>query len=35
MSFIIGPSDWENNIYFNCSSNAIGSREACGGEMIY
>ncbi|CAO1434862.1 unnamed protein product [Diamesa serratosioi] len=27
---IVGPTDWENNVYFNCSSNAIGSREACG-----
>ncbi|CAO1443542.1 unnamed protein product [Diamesa tonsa] len=31
---IAGPSDWENNIYFNCSSNSIVSREACGGKII-
>ena len=22
--------DWNMNIYFNCSSEAVGSREACG-----
>ena len=22
--------DWDKNIYFNCSSEAVGSREACG-----
>ncbi|CAG0879336.1 unnamed protein product [Darwinula stevensoni] len=27
---IEGPNDWDNNIYFNCSSAAVGSREACG-----
>ncbi|XP_054156117.1 tetraspanin-5-like isoform X2 [Oppia nitens] len=25
-----GPKDWDQNIYFNCSSAAVGSREACG-----
>ncbi|XP_037731839.1 tetraspanin-17 isoform X3 [Drosophila subpulchrella] len=25
-----GPKDWDSNNYFNCSSIAIGSREACG-----
>ncbi|KAI1291847.1 Tetraspanin-5 [Halotydeus destructor] len=25
-----GPKDWDMNIYFNCSSIAQGSREACG-----
>lgn len=27
---IDGPNDWDNNNYFNCSSLAVGSREACG-----
>lgn len=27
---IEGPKDWDNNNYFNCSSTAVGSREACG-----
>ncbi|KAM7353999.1 tetraspanin 26A isoform 3-T3 [Cochliomyia hominivorax] len=27
---IDGPKDWDSNNYFNCSSYAIGSREACG-----
>ncbi|XP_069977069.1 tetraspanin-5 isoform X2 [Penaeus vannamei] len=27
---IEGPKDWDRNIYFNCSSEAVGSREACG-----
>lgn len=27
---IEGPKDWDNNNYFNCSSSAVGSREACG-----
>jgi len=27
---IEGPRDWNMNIYFNCSSEAVGSREACG-----
>ncbi|XP_015035257.1 tetraspanin-17 isoform X4 [Drosophila miranda] len=27
---IDGPKDWDSNNYFNCSSIAIGSREACG-----
>ena len=27
---IDGPRDWDMNIYFNCSSVAQGSREACG-----
>lgn len=27
---INGPNDWDNNNYFNCSSLAVGSREACG-----
>ncbi|MCL4133912.1 UNVERIFIED_CONTAM: hypothetical protein GTU68_058658, partial [Idotea baltica] len=27
---IQGPNDWDRNIYFNCSSEAVGSREACG-----
>jgi len=27
---IEGPRDWDMNIYFNCSSIAAGSREACG-----
>ncbi|XP_017490613.1 PREDICTED: tetraspanin-5 isoform X1 [Rhagoletis zephyria] len=27
---IDGPKDWDSNNYFNCSSSAIGSREACG-----
>ncbi|CAH2243609.1 jg5130 [Pararge aegeria aegeria] len=25
-----GPRDWDRNAYFNCSSGAVGSREACG-----
>lgn len=25
-----GPRDWDLNAYFNCSSVAVGSREACG-----
>ncbi|CAH0723846.1 unnamed protein product, partial [Brenthis ino] len=25
-----GPRDWDRNDYFNCSSGAVGSREACG-----
>ncbi|CAG9579881.1 unnamed protein product [Danaus chrysippus] len=25
-----GPKDWDRNAYFNCSSGAVGSREACG-----
>jgi len=25
-----GPHDWQNNMYFNCSSKQRGSREACG-----
>lgn len=25
-----GPKDWDSNNYFNCSSTAVGSREACG-----
>lgn len=27
---IEGPKDWDANNYFNCSSSAVGSREACG-----
>ncbi|CAG0884790.1 unnamed protein product [Cyprideis torosa] len=27
---IEGPRDWDRNIYFNCSSVSVGSREACG-----
>jgi len=27
---IEGPHDWDKNIYFNCSSASVGSREACG-----
>jgi len=27
---IQGPKDWDKNVYFNCSSEAVGSREACG-----
>lgn len=27
---IDGPKDWDSNNYFNCSSSAVGSREACG-----
>lgn len=27
---IEGPKDWDSNNYFNCSSTAVGSREACG-----
>jgi len=27
---IEGPQDWDKNIYFNCSSAVVGSREACG-----
>ncbi|CAG0921837.1 unnamed protein product [Notodromas monacha] len=27
---IEGPQDWDRNIYFNCSSADVGSREACG-----
>jgi len=27
---ITSPHDWNMNIYFNCSSEAVGSREACG-----
>ena len=27
---IEGPKDWDRNIYFNCSSAEVGSREACG-----
>lgn len=27
---IEGPKDWDRNAYFNCSSQAVGSREACG-----
>ncbi|XP_055903911.1 tetraspanin-5 isoform X1 [Eupeodes corollae] len=27
---IEGPKDWDSNNYFNCSSGAVGSREACG-----
>jgi tetraspanin-5 len=27
---IHGPSDWDQNVYFNCSSASVGSREACG-----
>lgn len=27
---IDGPNDWDNNNYFNCSSMAVRSREACG-----
>ena len=26
----ISLQDWDKNIYFNCSSEAVGSREACG-----
>ncbi|CAB0005371.1 unnamed protein product [Nesidiocoris tenuis] len=27
---IEGPKDWDKNNYFNCSSQTVGSREACG-----
>jgi len=27
---IEGPADWDGNVYFNCSSASVGSREACG-----
>lgn len=27
---VSGPKDWDMNIYFNCSSVEVGSREACG-----
>lgn len=27
---IKGPEDWDLNNYFNCSSQMVGSREACG-----
>ncbi|XP_015916768.1 tetraspanin-5 isoform X2 [Parasteatoda tepidariorum] len=27
---IEGPKDWDMNVYFNCSSIDVGSREACG-----
>lgn len=27
---IKGPEDWDFNNYFNCSSQKVGSREACG-----
>jgi len=27
---INGPHDWNKNVYFNCSSTSVGSREACG-----
>ncbi|XP_045117480.1 tetraspanin-5-like isoform X2 [Portunus trituberculatus] len=27
---IEGPKDWDRNVYFNCSSEVVGSREACG-----
>jgi tetraspanin-5 len=27
---IEGPQDWDRNVYFNCSSASVGSREACG-----
>lgn len=27
---IQGPHDWDKNVYFNCSSDSVGSREACG-----
>lgn len=27
---IEGPHDWDRNVYFNCSSASVGSREACG-----
>jgi len=27
---IEGPHDWDKNVYFNCSSASVGSREACG-----
>jgi len=27
---IEGPKDWDRNVYFNCSSADVGSREACG-----
>ena len=27
---IEGPHDWDQNVYFNCSSASVGSREACG-----
>nr|ACO15231.1 Tetraspanin-5 [Caligus clemensi] len=27
---IQGPQDWDQNVYFNCSSASVGSREACG-----
>jgi len=27
---ISGPGDWDMNVYFNCSSKSVGSREACG-----
>ena len=29
-SFTSQLQDWDKNIYFNCSSEAVGSREACG-----
>lgn len=29
-SLFAGPKDWDMNIYFNCSSVEVGSREACG-----
>ena len=29
-SFTPQLQDWDKNIYFNCSSEAVGSREACG-----
>jgi len=27
---IESPNDWDKNVYFNCSSASVGSREACG-----
>lgn len=27
---IDGPRDWDHNNYFNCSSESVGSSEACG-----
>lgn len=27
---IESPDDWDQNVYFNCSSKSVGSREACG-----
>lgn len=27
---IDSPSDWDQNLYFNCTSSILGSREACG-----